>query len=89
MKDRESLSPSLSLFIFDCFFLFRGIYDYDYMNYTIRILVKCSDYGFEVFMDPHQDTVRSLYLFSCPANANHGASSGLVSQAAMALPFGH
>lgn len=33
-----------------------GIYDYDYMDYTIRVLVKCSDYGFKVIMDPHQDT---------------------------------
>ena len=42
---------------------FRGIYDYDYMDYTIRVLAKCSDYGFKVFMDPHQDTVRPFSPF--------------------------
>ncbi|KAF8801444.1 hypothetical protein BYT27DRAFT_7235714 [Phlegmacium glaucopus] len=33
-----------------------GIYDYEYIDYTIRVLAKCSDYGFKIFMDPHQDT---------------------------------
>ncbi|KAK7438478.1 hypothetical protein VKT23_018093 [Stygiomarasmius scandens] len=32
-----------------------GIYDYDFMDYTVRVLRKCKEYGFKVFMDPHQD----------------------------------
>lgn len=30
------------------------------MDYTIRILRKCKEYGFKVYMDPHQDIV-SVY----------------------------
>ncbi|KAH9969237.1 hypothetical protein BJV74DRAFT_879887 [Russula compacta] len=32
-----------------------GIYDYNFMDYTIRVLRKCKEYGFKVYMDPHQD----------------------------------
>ncbi|KAF5386870.1 hypothetical protein D9615_002083 [Tricholomella constricta] len=32
-----------------------GKYDYDFMDYTIRVLKKCKEYGFRVYMDPHQD----------------------------------
>ncbi|KAF9036887.1 glycoside hydrolase superfamily [Panaeolus papilionaceus] len=31
-------------------------YDYEYMDYIIRVLCKCREYGFKVYMDPHQDT---------------------------------
>ena len=30
-------------------------YDTDYIDYTIRLLRKCRDYGFWVYIDPHQD----------------------------------
>ncbi|KDR82016.1 hypothetical protein GALMADRAFT_207363 [Galerina marginata CBS 339.88] len=33
-----------------------GKYDYEFMDYTIRVLAKCHEYGFRVYMDPHQDT---------------------------------
>jgi hypothetical protein len=33
------------------------MYDYDFMDYTIRVLRKCKEYGFKVYMDPHQDIV--------------------------------
>lgn len=42
----------------------RGKYDVEFMDYTIRVLCKCREYGFRVYMDPHQDTVRILLVLS-------------------------
>jgi hypothetical protein len=36
------------------------MYDYDFIDYTIRVLRKCKEFGFKVYMDPHQDIV-SVY----------------------------
>ncbi|KAH7890152.1 glycoside hydrolase family 5 protein [Phlebopus sp. FC_14] len=33
-----------------------GNYDYDFMDYIIRILRKCKEFGFKVYLNPHQDT---------------------------------
>ncbi|KAJ3410726.1 hypothetical protein HDV05_003446 [Chytridiales sp. JEL 0842] len=32
-----------------------GIYDYEYMDYIVELLLKAKQYGFRVFIDPHQD----------------------------------
>ncbi|KAJ8328198.1 hypothetical protein O5D80_003567 [Batrachochytrium dendrobatidis] len=32
-----------------------GIYDHDYINYVVQILLVAKRYGFRVFIDPHQD----------------------------------
>ena len=35
-------------------------YDYQYIDYVVNVLRRCGDYGFRVFMDPHQDVVSDL-----------------------------
>lgn len=35
--------------------MLSGIYDEEFIDYTIRALRKCKQYGFKIYMDPHQD----------------------------------
>ena len=30
------------------------------MDYTIKVLRKCKEYGFKIYMNPHQDVVRAI-----------------------------
>lgn len=41
--------------------LCRGEYDYEFMDYIVKILRKCKEYGFRVFVDPHQDVVCRVF----------------------------
>lgn len=43
-------------------YLCSGIYDFEYINYVIQILLKCRKHSLKVFIDPHQDTVSQVYL---------------------------
>lgn len=40
-----------------------GIYDDEWISFTIEILRIAKQYGFYVFMDPHQDVVCFLSIF--------------------------
>lgn len=35
----------------------RGIYDQEFLDYTVKALLKAKEYGFKVMIDFHQDVV--------------------------------
>lgn len=41
-----------------------GIYDEEFIQSTIKTLNKAKEYGFMVFMDPHQDVVGHARSFT-------------------------
>ena len=51
-----------------------GKYDRKYIEYTLRMLQKCKDHGFRVYMDPHQDLV-SRYVADQRLGLNRDVSS--------------
>lgn len=42
-----------------------GRYDEVWIQHTIDVLRTAKEYGFYIFMDPHQDVVRISQLFTC------------------------
>jgi hypothetical protein len=47
-------------------------YDEGYMEYLTKVLVKCGEWGFKVFMDPHQDVVSITFRIICDAYPGSG-----------------
>jgi len=63
-----------------------GKYDEDWIEHTINVLRVAKDYGFHVFMDPHQDVVsNNIGSYLTPT---HSTFSGLVLQVVPVLLCG-
>lgn len=48
-----------------------GKYDEDWIDHTICLLRKAKEYGFYIFMDPHQDVVGSVLAHSITISLTH------------------
>lgn len=42
--------------------LISGLYDHDFLDYTVKALLKAKEYGFKVMIDFHQDVVSDVFL---------------------------
>ena len=66
-----------------------GKYDFEFMDYTVEVLRKCNEYGFKVYIDPHQDVVRISGARIHPHYLTARSQiSGLDSQGGPVLPTG-
>lgn len=52
----------------------RGIYDQEFLDYTVKALLKAKEYGFKVMIDFHQDVVSTQdpsFLHPCLRYQEH------------------